>query len=107
MFYPDTSFKDNCCNSNVEIFDNLSLHVSWDTPDLPSYVVLQICQGLVIVFIDSFLEVPPEELVKWVQVRGVGCPREVGAMRNESITTEIPAKEFQRFFSTTGWRVGG
>ena len=107
MFYPGTSFKDNCCNSNVEIFDNSSLHVNWYTPDLPSYVVLQICQGLAIVFIDPFLEVPPEELVTWVQVKGVGCPREVGAMRNGSITREIPAKEFQRFFSTMGWRVGG
>ena len=66
MFYPGTSLTDNCCNSNVEIVDNSSYHVSWYAPNLPSYVVLQICQGLRIVVIDPFLEVPPEEVVTWV-----------------------------------------
>ena len=77
MFYPGTSLMDNCCNSNVEIVNNTSYHVSWYAPDLPSYVVLQIYQGLGIVAIDPFLEVPPEEEVTWVQGRGVGWPREV------------------------------
>ena len=96
MFYPGTSLTDNCSNSNVEIVDNSSYHVSWYAPDLPSYVVLQIYQDLWIVVIDSFLEVPLEEVVTWVQVMGVGRPREVGATRNESITRKKPAKEFQR-----------
>ena len=72
MFYPGTSLTDNCCNSKVEIVNNLSYHVSWYGPYLPSYIVLQICQGLGIVVIDLFLEVPPEEVVAWVEVRGVG-----------------------------------
>ena len=102
MFYPGASLTDNCCNSNVETVDNSSYHVSWYPPDLRSYVVLQICQGLGIVVIDPFLEVPPEEVVTWVQVSGVEWPREVGATRNESITRKIPAKEFQRSVWTIG-----
>ena len=102
MFYPGT-LKNNCCNSNVEIVDNLSYHVSWYVPDLPSYVVLQICWGLGIVVIDPFLEVPQEEVVTWIQVRGVALPREVGTTRNESITRKIRVKEFQRSVSTMGW----
>ena len=103
MFYSGTSLTDNCCNSNVEIVDDLSYHVSWYAPDLPSYFVLQICQDLGIIVIDPFLEVPPEEAVTWVQARGVGLPREVGATRNESITRKIPAEEFQRSIWTIGW----
>ena len=84
MFYPVASLTDNCCNSNVEIVDNSSYHVIWYPPHLRSDVVLQICQGLGIVVIDPFLEAPPKEVVAWVQVRGVGWPREVSATRNES-----------------------
>ena len=85
---------DNCCNSNVEIVDNSSYHVSWYTPNLPSYVVLQISQGVGIAAIDPFLDVSPEEVVTWVQVRGLGSPREVGATQNEFITRKVLAKEF-------------
>ena len=96
MFYPGTPLTDDCCNSNVEVVDNLSYYVRWYAPDVPSYVVLQICQGLGIGAIDPFFEVPPEEVVTWVQVRIEGCqPKEVGATRNESITRKIPTKEFQ------------
>ena len=102
MFYPDT-LTDSCCNSNVEIVDNSSYHVSWHAPGLPSYVVFQICQSLGIVVIDPFLEVPPEEVVTWVQVRGVGWPREVGATRNKSVTRKISAEEFQRSVWTIVW----
>ena len=63
MYYPGTSLKDNCCNSNIETADNLSHHVSWYASDLPSYVVLQICPGLGIIVIDPFLEVLPQETV--------------------------------------------
>ena len=46
MFYSSTSLTDTCCNSNVQFVDNSSYHVSWYAPDLPSYVVLQICHDL-------------------------------------------------------------
>ena len=36
MFYPGTFLTDNCCNSNVEIVNNSSCHVSWYVPDLSS-----------------------------------------------------------------------
>ena len=42
---------------------------------------------------DPFLEIPPEKVVAWVQVRGVVWPREVGAMRNECITRKIQSKD--------------
>ena len=71
MLYPGTSLTDNCCNSTVEIDNNLSYHVSWYEPDLGSDVVLQIWQSLGIVVIDPFLEVSAEEVVTFVQVRGV------------------------------------
>ena len=100
MFYPSTSLSLNCCNPNVEIVNNSSYHVSWYAP---SYLVPQTCQGLGIVVIGPFLEVPPEEVATWVQIRGVGWPREVGATRSESITRKIPAKEFQRSVWTVGW----
>ena len=61
MLYPGTFLTDNCSNSNVEVVDNSSYHVSWYVPDLPSYIAFQICQGLGIVVIDPFLQVPPEK----------------------------------------------
>ena len=100
MFYPSTSLSLNCCNPNVEIVNNSSYHVSWYAP---SYLVPQTCQGLGIVVIGPFLKVPPEEVATWVQIRGVGWPREVGATRSESITRKIPAKVFQRSVWTVGW----
>ena len=75
----------------VQLVDNSSYHVRWNAP-----VVLQICQGLRIGFIDPFLEVPREEVVTRVHVTGVGWPKEVDASRNESITRKTPTKEFQR-----------
>ena len=57
---------DNCYKLNIEIVNNSSYHVSWYASDLPSYGVLQICQGLEVVVIDPFFEVPPEEVVTWV-----------------------------------------
>ena len=92
MFYPGASLTDNCCNLNVEIVHNLSCHISWYVPDIPSYIVLQICQGLGIIVIDPFLEVPLEEVVTWFQVMGVGWPREVGVTQNEFIIWKISAK---------------
>ena len=92
MFYPAASLTDNCCNLNVEIVHNLSRHISWYVPDIPSYIVLQICQGLGIIVTDPFLEVPLEEVVTWFQVMGVGWPREVGVTQNEFITWKISAK---------------
>ena len=103
MLYPGTSLTDNCCNSTVEIDNNLSYHVSWYEPDLGSDVVLQIWQSLGIVVIDPFLEVSAEEVVTFVQVRGMRWPREVGATRGESITRKISAKGFQRSVWTMEW----
>ena len=73
MSYPGTSLTDNCGNLNIKIVDNSSYHVSWYVRDLPSYIVFQICQGLRIVVMDPFLEVPP----RGSSHMGVGWPREV------------------------------
>ena len=99
MSYPGTSLTDNCGNLNIKIVDNSSYHVSWYVCDLPSYIVLQICQGLRIVVMDPFLEVPP----RGSSHMGVGWPREVSATQNQSTTGKIPAKEFQRSVWRMGW----
>ena len=54
---------------NVEIVNNSSNHVGRYVSGLPFYVALQICQSLCIVAIDPFLEVPQEEVVRWVKIK--------------------------------------
>lgn len=71
MFYAGASLTNNCCNTYVEIFDDWSNNFSWYTLDFPSYTVLQCCQGLGIIVVDLFLEVPQENEVDGIEIRGV------------------------------------
>jgi len=69
MFRSGTFLAINCSNTNVEIVNDSSNHVGRYASDLPFYVVLQIRQSLGIVVVDSFLEVSPEKVVRWVKIR--------------------------------------
>jgi len=69
MFYSGTFLENNYSSMNVEIVNNSSNHVGRYVSGLPFYVALQICQSLCIVAIDPFLEVPQEEVVRWVKIK--------------------------------------
>jgi len=67
MLYAGIFLANNCSNTNVEIATDPSNHVGRYVSDLQFYVVLQIFQSLGFI-VDPFLEVTPEEVVRWVKI---------------------------------------
>ena len=48
-----------------------------------------------IVFTNSVFQVPPQKIVRWVEILGIGWPGVVGLMRNESVPWEVIPEVFK------------
>ena len=69
-------------NSNIKIVYNSTEHFLWNPSDFSSDDVLS-C--LWIVFTNSVFQVPPQKIVRRVEILGIGWPGVIGLTRNESV----------------------
>ena len=69
-------------NSNTEIVHNSVEHFLWNLSDFSSDDVLS-C--LWIVFTISVFQVPPQKIVRWVEILGIGCLGVISCMQYESV----------------------
>ena len=72
-------------NSNIKIVHNSIEHFLWNPSDFSSDDVLS-C--LWIVFTNSFFQVPPQKIVRRVQILGIRWPGVIGLAQNESVPWE-------------------
>ena len=79
-------------NSNIKIVHNSIEHFLWNPSDFSSDDVLS-C--LWIVFTNSFFQVPPQKIVRWVEIFGIGWPVVIGLMQNESVPWEVMPEVFK------------
>ena len=85
MFVPCTALLYEL-NSNNEIVHNSTEHFLYNPSDFFSDDVLS-C--LWIVFTNSVFQVPPQKIVRRVEILGIGWPGVIGLMRNESVPWEV------------------
>ena len=67
-------------------------HFLWNPSDFSSDDVLS-C--LWIVFTNSFFQVPPQKIVRRVEILGIGWPGVIGLTRNESVPWEVMPEVFK------------
>ena len=67
-------------------------HFLWNPPDFSSDDVLS-C--LWIVFTNSVFQVPPQKIVRWVEILGIGWPRVVSLTQNESVPWKVMPEVFK------------
>ena len=79
-------------NSNIKIVHNSIDHFLWNPSDFSSDDVLS-C--LWIVFTNSVFQVPPQKIVRRVEILGIGWPEVIGLMRNESVPWEVMPEVFK------------
>ena len=79
-------------NSNIKIVHNSTEHFLWNPSDFFSDDVL-FC--LWIVFTNSIFQVPPQKIVRRVEILGIGWPGVIGLMRNESVPWEVMPEVFK------------
>ena len=79
-------------NSNIKIVHNSIEHFLWNSSDFSSDAVL-FC--LRIVFTNSVFQVPPQKIVRWVEILGIGWPGVIGLTRNESVPWEVMPEVFK------------
>ena len=82
----------HCSNSNIKIVHNSIEHFLWNSSDFFSDDVLS-C--LWIVFTNSVFQVPPQKIVRRVEILGIGWPGVIGLMRNESVPWEVMPEVFK------------
>ena len=70
-----TAVWQHSSNSNIKIVHNSSGHFLWNLPDFSSDDVLS-C--LWIVFTNSVFQVPPQKIVRWVEILGIEWPGVTG-----------------------------
>ena len=83
-------------NSNIKIVHNSIEHFLWNSSDFSSDVVLSCLR---IVFTNSVFQVPPQKIVKWVEILGIGWPRVVSLTQNKS----VPWKFMPEVFNCSVW----
>ena len=83
-------------NWNIKIVHNSIEHFLWNPPDFSSDDVLS-C--LWTVFANSVFQVPPQKIVKWVEMLGIGWPGVLSLTWNESIPWEVMPEVFKVFCS--------
>ena len=71
MFDPSTTPLYDSSNSNIKIVHNSTEHFLWNPSDFSSDDVLS-C--LWIVFTNSVFQVPPQKIVRQVEILGIGWP---------------------------------
>ena len=91
-------------NSNNKIVHNSIEHFLWDPYDFFSDDALS-C--LWIVFANSVFQVPPQKIVKQVEILGIGWPRVIGLMWNESVPWELMPEVFKCSVQGGGLKSGG
>ena len=80
------------CNSNIKIVHNSIEHFLWNPSDFFSDDVLS-C--LWIVFTNSVFQVPPQKIVRRVEILGIGWPGVIGLTWNESVPWEVMPEVFK------------
>ena len=79
-------------NSSIKIVHNSIEHFFWNPSDFFSDDILS-CQW--IVFTNSLFQLPPQKLVRWVEILGIGWPGVIGLTRNESVPWEVMPEVFK------------
>ena len=79
-------------NSNIKIVYNSIEHFLWNPSDFSSDDVLS-C--LWIVFTNSVFQVPPQKIVRRVEILGIGWPGVIGLTWNESVPWEVMPEVFK------------
>ena len=79
-------------NSNIKIVHNSIEHFLWNPSDFFSDDVLS-C--LWIVFTNSVFQVPPQKIVRQVEILGIGWPGVISLMWNESVPWEFMPEVFK------------
>ena len=79
-------------NSNIKIVHNSIEHFLWNPSDFSPDDVLS-C--LWIVFTNSVFQVPPQKIVRRVEILGIGWPGVIGLTRNESVPWEVMPEVFK------------
>ena len=89
-------------NSNIKIVHNSTEHFLWNLSDLFFDDVLY-C--LWIVFTKSVFEVPPQKIVRWVEILGKGWPGVISLTWNESVPWEVMPEVFKCSVREIRWRL--
>ena len=87
-----TAVWQHSINSNIKIVHNSIEHFLWNPSDFSSDDVLS-C--LWIVFTNSVFQVPPQKIVRRVEILGIGWPGVIGLTRNESVPWEVMPEVFK------------
>ena len=95
MFYPSTPLLYDSSNSNIKIVYKSIEHFLWNLSDFYSDVVFENLCCLWIVFISSVFQVPPQKIVRGVEIWGIGWPGVIGLMQDESVPWEVLPEEFK------------
>ena len=97
-----TAVWQHSSNSNIKIFHNSIGHFLWNLSDSFSDDVLS-CLG--IVFRKSVFQLPPQKIVRWVEILGIGWSGLIGLMQNESVPWEVMPKVFKCSVWEMRWQV--
>ena len=89
-------------NSNIKIVHNSIEHFLWNPSDFSSDDVLS-C--LWIVFTNSVFQVPPQKIVRRVEILGIGWPGVISLTRNESVPWEVMPEVFKCSVQEMRWRL--
>ena len=82
----------HCSNSNIKIVHNSIEHFLWNSSDFFSDDVLS-C--LWVFFTNSAFQVPPQKIVRLVEILVIGWPRVIDLMQNESVPWEVMSEVFK------------
>ena len=88
-------------NSNIKIVHNSIEYFLWNSSDFFSDDVLS-C--LWVVFTNSVFQVPPQKIVRRVEILGIGWPGVIGLTQNESVPWEAMPEVFKCSVQEIRWR---
>ena len=91
-----------CSNSNIKIVHNSIEHFLWNPSDFSSDDVLS-C--LWIVFTNSVFQVPPQKIVRWVEILGIGWTGVIGFTQNEPVPWEVMPEILKCSVREIRWRL--
>ena len=87
MFVPCTpAVWQHSNNWTIKVVHNSIEHFLCNPSDLFSDDVLSCLR---IVFTNSVFQVPPQKIVRWVEILGIGWPGVISLMQNESVSWEV------------------
>ena len=89
-------------NSNIKIVHNSIEHFLWNSSDFFSDDVLS-C--LWVVFTNSVFQVPPQKIVRRVEILGIGWPLVIGLTQSESLPWEVMPQVFKCSVQEMRWHL--